>query len=85
MTPSDCYYLQNACAFGGIAAAAGVAVWVHCRRAAAVSVLQLPLDLGIRRGCPIEKPVDLRVNALTLSKGRKEKKIALRYNLGSIN
>lgn len=48
-------------------------VWVHCRRAAAVSVLQLPLDLGIRRGCPIEKPVDLRVNALTLSKKKKRK------------
>lgn len=49
-------------------------VWVHCRRAAAVSVLQLPLDLGIRRGCPIEKPVDLRVNALTLSKKKKKRK-----------
>jgi hypothetical protein len=40
--------------------------------------VQLPLDLGIRRGCPIEKPVDLRVNALTLSKKKKKKKRKMR-------
>jgi hypothetical protein len=65
--------------FGGIAAAAasvGALQACSCRFCIAAAVGHL--DLGIRRGCPIEKPVDLRVNALTLSKKKKKKKRKMR-------